>query len=260
MLPRRFPRTGPLFRAMFPAVPTCQEEFPGTVGVVPRHDEDMSIRIVLADDHPVVRGGLRALLGTIADFEVVGEAADGDAAVRETQLLRPDLVLMDVRMPGLGGVEATRRIREVAPDTAVLVLTMYDDDATVLTAMQAGARGYLLKGAEQDEIVGAIRAVVSGQAIFGPGIAGRVLDYFAAPRVPTTQPFPQLTERERDILDLLASGLRTAVIAQRLCLAPKTVSNHLTNVFAKLEVADRTEAILRAREGGLGRQQPGRPR
>ncbi|MDQ1666563.1 MAG: hypothetical protein QOH75_2594, partial [Actinomycetota bacterium] len=118
------------------------------------------MRILLADDHPVVRSGLRALLGTIEGFEVVGEAADGEAAVRETQLLRPDLVLMDVRMPGLGGVDATRRIRAVAPDTAVLVLTMYDDDATVLTAMQAGARGYLLKGAEQDEIVGAIRAVV----------------------------------------------------------------------------------------------------
>jgi DNA-binding NarL/FixJ family response regulator len=212
----------------------------------------VSARIVLADDHPVVRGGLRALLGTIEGLEVVGEAADGEAAVRETQLLRPDVVLMDVRMPGLGGVEATRRIREIAPDTAVLMLTMYDDDATVLTAMQAGARGYLLKGAEQDEIVGAIRAVVSGQAIFGPGIAGRVLDYFAAPPVPAVEPFPELTERERNILDLLAAGLRTAAIAERLYLSPKTVSNHLTNVFAKLEVADRTEAILRAREGGLG--------
>jgi DNA-binding NarL/FixJ family response regulator len=243
---------------MFPRRP----DFSGTdsrdgFGLV-RHDEAMSVRIVLADDHPVVRGGLRALLGTIPGFEVVGEAADGDSTVRETQLLRPDVVLMDVRMPGLGGIEATRRIREVAPDTAVLVLTMYDDDATVLTAMQAGARGYLLKGAEQEDIVGAIRAVVSGQAIFGPGIASRVLEYFAAPPVQSTHPFPELTERERDILDLLASGLRTALIAQRLCLSPKTVSNHLTNVFAKLEVADRTEAILRAREGGLGRDPLGR--
>ena len=143
--------------------------------------EDMTVRIVLADDHPVVRGGLRALIGTIDGLEVVGEAADGEAAVREVQLLRPDVVLMDVRMPGLGGVEAARRIREATPETAVLMLTMYDDDATVLTAMQAGARGYLLKGAEQTEIVGAIHAVVAGQVIFGPGIAGRVLDYFAAP-------------------------------------------------------------------------------
>ena len=214
--------------------------------------EDAPIRILVADDHPVVRGGLVALLRTIAGFEVVGEAADGEAAVREAQLTQPDIVLMDVRMPGLDGVEATRRIRAAVPTTRVLMLTMYDDDATVLTAMQAGARGYLLKGAEQDEIVGAIRAVVAGQAIFGPGIAGRVLDYFSAPPVPAAEPFPELTDRERDILDLLASGLRTAAIAERLFLSPKTVSNHLTSVFAKLEVADRTEAILRAREGGLG--------
>ena len=213
---------------------------------------DMTVRIVLADDHPVVRGGLRALIGTIDGLEVVGEAPDGEAAVREAQLLRPDVVLMDVRMPGLGGVEATRRIREAAPETAVLMLTMYDDDATVLTAMQAGARGYLLKGAEQGEIVGAIHAVVAGQVIFGPGIAGLVLDYFAAPPVPVAEPFPELTAREREILDLLASGRRTSAIAERLFLSPKTVSNHLTNVFAKLEVADRTEAIIRAREGGLG--------
>ncbi len=213
---------------------------------------DTAVRIVLADDHPVVRGGLRALVNTIDGLEVVGEAADGAAAVREVQLLRPDVVLMDVRMPGLGGVEAARRIREVVPETAVLMLTMYDDDATVLTAMQAGARGYLLKGAEQSEIVGAIHAVVAGQVIFGPGIAGRVLEYFAAPPPPAAEPFPELTEREREILDLLASGRRTAAIAEALFLSPKTVSNHLTSVFAKLEVADRAEAIIRARQGGLG--------
>lgn len=212
----------------------------------------MTVRIVLADDHPVVRSGLRALIDTIDGLELVAEASDGEAAVREAQLLHPDVVLMDVRMPGIGGVEATRRIRSVAPSVAVLVLTMYDDDATVLTAMQAGARGYLLKGAEQGEIVSGIHAVVAGQVIFGPGIAGLVLDYFTGLPVPTEQPFPQLTEREREILDLLASGLRTAAIADRLCLSPKTVSNHLTNVFAKLAVADRTAAILRAREEGLG--------
>ena len=212
----------------------------------------MTLRIVLADDHPVVRGGLRALIDTLDGLEVVGEAADGEAAVREVQLLRPDCVLMDVRMPGMDGVEATRRIRASVPETAVLMLTMYDDDATVFTAMQAGARGYLLKGAEQDEIVGAIRAVVSGQAIFGPGVAARVLSYFAAPPTRAAEPFPELTERERDILDLLASGRRTADIAERLFLSPKTVSNHLTSIFAKLEVADRASAIIRAREGGLG--------
>ncbi|MET1058910.1 MAG: response regulator transcription factor [Nocardioides sp.] len=213
----------------------------------------MTLRVVLADDHPVVRSGLRVLLGTIDGIEVVGEAADGEAAVREAQLLRPDIVLMDVRMPGLDGVEATRRIRERVPGVAVLVLTMFEDDATVFTAMQAGARGYLLKGAEQDEIVGALRAVASGQVIFGPGVASRVLDHFTAPPEPAVaDPFPQLTAREGEILALLADGRRTSAIADELSLSPKTVSNNLTSIFAKLEVADRAAAIIRARERGLG--------
>ena len=206
----------------------------------------------MADDHPVVRSGLRALIGTLEGLEVVGEAADGQAAVREAQLLTPDVVLMDVRMPGLDGVEATRRIRSSVPETAVLMLTMYDDDATVFTAMQAGAGGYLLKDAGQDEIATAIRAVASGQAVFGPAVAGRLLGYFSAPPEPKAEPFPELTDRERAILDLLASGHRTAVIAERLYLSPKTVSNHMTSIFAKLQVADRAAAIVRAREGGLG--------
>jgi DNA-binding NarL/FixJ family response regulator len=215
----------------------------------------MTLRVVLADDHPVVRRGLRALLTTIDGIEVVGEAADGEAAVKEAQLLAPDIVLMDVRMPGLDGVEATRRIRAAVPGVAVLVLTMFDDDPTVFTAMQAGARGYLLKGAEQDEIVGALRAVAAGQVIFGPGIASRVLDHFAAPpapAAPAAEPFPELTAREREILSLLAEGRRTSAIADRLVLSPKTVSNNLTSIFAKLEVTDRAGAIIRAREGGLG--------
>ncbi len=212
----------------------------------------MGLRILIADDHPVVRGGLRALIETLDGLEAVGEAADGEAAVREVVLLRPDVVLMDVRMPGLDGVEATRRIRRSAPGTAVLILTMYDDDATVFTAMRAGARGYLLKGADQADIVAAVRAVAAGQAVFGPGVASRVLGHFESPPAAGPDPFPQLTDREREILDLLASGRRTAEIAQRLSLSPKTVSNHLTSIFAKLEVADRTGAILRAREGGLG--------
>ena len=212
------------------------------------------IRVLIADDHPVVRSGLRALLGTLEEFEVVGEAVDGDSATRETQLSKPDVVLMDVRMPGTDGVEATRRIRAVAPDTAVLILTMHDDDATVFTAMRAGAHGYLLKGAGQDEIAGAIRAVAAGQAIFGPGIAARLLEHFsgAPPQTADDQPFPELTPREREILQLLAQGRRTAEIAAALHISPKTVSNNLTTIFGKLQVADRTAAILRAREHGLG--------
>jgi DNA-binding NarL/FixJ family response regulator len=159
---------------------------------------------------------------------------------------------MDVRMPRLDGVEATRQIVARVPGAAVLVLTMYEDDATVYTAMKAGARGYLLKDVEQDELVAAIRAVAAGQVIFGPGVAVRVLDQFTQPAPPAAGPFPELTEREREILELLARGLRTAAIAERLFLSPKTVSNHMTSIFAKLHVTDRGGAIVRAREGGLG--------
>ena len=211
------------------------------------------MRILLVDDHPVVRTGLRALIGTLEGLEVVGEADDGARAVKETLLLRPDVVLMDVRMEGMDGVEATRRIRAQAPEVAVLMMTMYDDDATVFTAMQAGARGYLLKGAGQDEIRSAVLAVAAGQAVFGPAVAARMLGLLAGPAAPAEPPFPTLTERERDILDLLAAGRRTAAIAEALHLSPKTVSNHLTAIFAKLEVADRAAAIVRAREEGLGR-------
>ncbi len=212
------------------------------------------IRILVADDHPVVRGGLVALLRTIEGLEVVGEASDGATAVREAQLTRPDVVLMDVRMPDLDGVEATRRIRAAVPSTRVLMLTMYDDDATVFTAMQAGAQGYLLKEAEQDEIVRAVRAVVAGEAIFGPGVAERVLGYFSEPPADPTPayPFPDLTERERVILELLARGRRTSEIAAELYLSPKTVANNMTSIFAKLQVASRAEAIVRAHESGLG--------
>jgi DNA-binding NarL/FixJ family response regulator len=219
-------------------------------------DDHPPIRILVADDHPVVRGGLVALLRTIDGFEVVGEAPDGESAVREAHLTRPDIVLMDVRMPGLDGVEATRRIRAAVPSTRVLMLTMYDDDSTVFTAMQAGAQGYLLKEAEQEEIVRAVRGVVSGEAIFGPGVAERVLGYFADP--PTARspdyPFPQLTERERVVLELLARGRHTTEIGAELFLSPKTVSNNLTAIFAKLQVAGRAEAIVRAHERGVGSQ------
>ena len=214
---------------------------------------DPVIRVVLADDHPVVRGGLRALLESLPAYEVVAEAVDGEGAVREVQLTRPDVVLMDVQMPGVDGLEATRRIRAATPDVAVLVLTMFDDDDTVFAAMKAGAQGYLLKGAEQGEIDRAIRAVVAGEAIFGPGVAARVLRHFAEPPAAPDVPFPQLTDREREVLDLVAAGRRNAVIAEELFLSPKTVANHISSIFAKLAVADRSAAIVRARDEGLGR-------
>ena len=211
------------------------------------------ITVVIADDHPVVRNGLRALVDSLPGLRVVGEAGDGDSAVREAQLLRPDVVVMDVRMPGTDGLEATRRITAAVPGTAVLVLTMYEDDDTVFAAMRAGARGYLLKGAEQAEIDRALRATAAGEAIFGPGVAARVLGFFAGPR-PATQPFPELTPREREILDRVAAGERNGSIARALGLAPKTVSNHLSSIFTKLAVADRAEAVQRARDGGFGRR------
>jgi DNA-binding NarL/FixJ family response regulator len=211
------------------------------------------ITVVIADDHPVVRGGLRALIASLPGFTVAGEATSGAEAVAAAATLRPDVVIMDIRMPGLNGTEATREIAAATPEVAVLVLTMVEDDETVFAAMQAGARGYLLKGADQADIDRALRAVVAGEAIFGPGIASRLLGYFSARR-PADPPFPTLTAREREILDHVAAGERNSVIARRLSLAPKTVSNHLSSIFAKLAVADRAEAIVRARDSGLGRR------
>ena len=212
------------------------------------------ISVVVADDHPVVRDGLRALIDSLDGLAVVGEATDGASAVREAQLLQPDVVVMDIRMPGVDGLEATRRIRAAVPGTAVLVLTMYEDDDTVFAAMRAGASGYLLKGAEQGEIERAVRATAAGEAIFGPGVAARVLGYFTVPRPAVEESFPELTTREREILDRVAAGERNGAIARALGLAPKTVSNHLSSIFVKLAVADRSEAIVRAREGGFGRR------
>jgi DNA-binding NarL/FixJ family response regulator len=226
-------------------------------------DPERQIRVLVVDDHPVVRRGLTALIESLPGLEVAGEASDGESAVREALLARPDVVLMDVQMPGLSGIEATKRIGVSMPDVPVLMLTMYDDDATVFTAMQAGARGYLLKGADQDEIERALRAVVAGEAIFGPGVAARVLSFFGSGSSSPERdsPFPELTPREREILELLADGRRNNAIATQLHLSPKTVGNHLTAVFAKLRVASREEAIVLAREHGLGvskdRRRPG---
>jgi DNA-binding NarL/FixJ family response regulator len=212
----------------------------------------VSIRVLLVDDHVLVRDGLAALLDGLGGFDIVGEAGTGSEAVKQAQMLRPDAVLMDVRLPDIDGVEATRRIRRALPDTAVLMLTMFDDDATVFAAMRAGAQGYLLKDAEPEDVAAAIRAVTSGQAIFGPGIAQRMLTFLSAAQPRVDYPFPQLTERERLILERLAAGRRTPEIATELCLARKTVSNQLTSVFAKIGVADRAEAVVKARDSGLG--------
>jgi DNA-binding NarL/FixJ family response regulator len=213
-----------------------------------------TVRVVLADDHPVVRAGLSALLSSLPDIEVLAVASDGRAAVKEVVLHRPDVAVLDLQMPGQDGFAATREIVRTAPEVAVLILTMFDDDDSVFAAMRAGARGYVVKGAEQEEIGRAIRAVASGEAIFGPGVAQRVLRFFAAP-APVAEPFPQLTTREREILDLLAAAMPNSMIATRLGLSPKTVANHLSSIFTKLQVADRAQAILRARDAGLGVRQ-----
>ena len=212
------------------------------------------IKVAVADDHPVVRDGLRALFASLPDTELVAEAATGREAVRAAVTERPDVLVMDLRMPDLDGIAATAEIGRLAPEVAVLVLTMFEDDESVFAAMRAGARGYLVKGASQEEISHAISGVAAGGAIFGPGVARRVLQYFAAPPSVAEVPFPELSPREREVLDLIAAGLPNAAIAQRLGLAGKTVGNHISTIFAKLQVASRAEAIVRAREAGLGRK------
>ena len=212
-----------------------------------------ALRVLIADDHPIFLKGIRALLATIPDIEVVGEAATGEDAITAAANLQPDVVLMDIQMPGISGVEATRQILFASPHIRVLVVTMFEDDYTVFAAMRAGARGYIVKGASPDEMLRAIRAVGSGEAIFSPAIAVRLMNFFAAPKpaVPA-QTFPELSEREREILDLIAQGASNAEIASRLVLSPKTVRNHVSNIFSKLQVADRAHAIIRGREAGLG--------
>jgi DNA-binding NarL/FixJ family response regulator len=213
------------------------------------------IRVVLVDDHPVYRDGLSMLLESMDGVDVVATAADGEEAIAVVDGADADVVVMDVQMPRLDGIAATREVVSRHPHLAVVVLTMSEDDETVFAAMRAGARGYLVKGASQHEILSAIRAVDRGELVFGAAIARRVAEFFAAG--PATAPaagvFPQLTAREREILDLLAAGRSNPQIAQALFLSPKTVRNNVSNIFAKLQVADRAEAIVRARDAGLGR-------
>jgi DNA-binding NarL/FixJ family response regulator len=210
------------------------------------------IRILLVDDHSSFLAGLEALLATVGGLTAVGRAESGEQAVAAAAELQPDVVLMDLNMPGIDGVEATRRIVATSPHIAVLVLSMYDDDDQVFGALKAGARGYLLKGADRGELVRAIRGVASGEAIFGPAIARRLVAFFGARPAVEATIFPELTEREREILDLIARGLNNPDISQRLVLSPKTIRNHVSNIFSKLQVADRAQAIVRAREAGLG--------
>jgi DNA-binding NarL/FixJ family response regulator len=208
-------------------------------------------RILIADDHALFRSGLRALFESLEGIEVVGEAVNGREAVELAEQLQPDIVLMDIQMPEMDGIEATRRLAASRPATAVLVLTMHEDDESVFSAMRAGARGYLLKGAAQDDVSRAIMAVGRGEAIFGPAVATQILKFFTTGNRPA-EPFPELTAREKEILDLVAAGLSNPEIAQRLFLSPKTISNNVSLIFDKLQVADRSKAIVRARRAGLG--------
>lgn len=214
------------------------------------------IRLLIADDHEPFRRGLRAMLRGERDLVIEGEAADGPTAFARAEALQPDVVLMDLRMPVLDGLEATRRILHTSPHIRVLVFTMADDAESVFTALQAGARGYLVKGALKADVLRAIRAVASGDAIFGPAVAQRLLHHFATARVPIGgAAFPELTEREQEVLGLLAHGRGNQEIAERLGLSPKTIRNHVANICTKLQVADRAQAVLRARDAGLGRRQ-----
>jgi DNA-binding NarL/FixJ family response regulator len=214
------------------------------------------IRILIADDHPLFRDGLRALLESVPDMQILGEAATGDEALTQAHALQPDVILMDLKMPGLNGIEATRRILRTSPHIRILVITMFEDDDSVFAAIRAGARGYLLKGAVQEETLRAIRAVAHGEAIFGPAVAERLMHYFGSTRpIAKSGPaqfFPELTEREYEILNLIAQRKSNADIAARLVLSPKTVRNHVSNILSKLQVADRTEAMHAAWTVGLG--------
>jgi DNA-binding NarL/FixJ family response regulator len=212
-----------------------------------------AIRVLLADDHPVFRHGLRDLLEDVEHVQVVGEASTGEDAVRLADAIQPDVVLMDVKMPGMSGIEASRRIHEVCPSARILILTMFQDDGTVFAAMRAGARGYVLKDADKEDLLRAVQSVARGEAIFSPAVATRVLDYFSGSTSgPPRESFPMLTDRERDLLHLLARGQSNSEIAADLGLTTKTVSNYVSSILGKLQVADRAQAILRAREAGLG--------
>jgi len=213
------------------------------------------ISILIADDAPAFRSGLRALLKSANELALVGEAATGGEVIRLAAELQPDIILMDINMPGGNGIEATRRILNTSPHIGIIILTMFEEDDSVFTAMRAGARGYMLKGALKAEILRAIQTVGGGGVVFGAAIAQRMMRYFAGIKpVEPSDLFPELTDREREILSLIAQGRNNAEIAQRLTLSGKTIRNHITNIFSKLQVADRAQAIIRARDAGLGKK------
>ena len=213
------------------------------------------ISILIADDEPAFRSGLRALLKSANELALVGDAATGNEVIRLAADLQPDIILMDINMPGINGIEATRRILNTSPHIGILILTMFEDDDSVFTAMRAGARGYLLKGTLKAEILRAIQTVSAGGVVFGAAIAQRMMRYFSGLKpVEPAALFPELTDREREILSLIAHGHNNAEIAQRLTLSGKTIRNHITNIFSKLQVADRAQAIVRARDAGLGKK------
>jgi DNA-binding NarL/FixJ family response regulator/class 3 adenylate cyclase len=241
-----------IFQLIIPGLP-C--DFPA-IQLTRTKDSAMdTIHVLIADDHTLFREGLRALFTALPDIEVVGEAAEGETAIQQVDALQPDVVLMDINMPGVNGIEATRRILRDHPNLGVIMVTMLEDDASVFSAMRAGARGYVLKGAHHDEILQAIRAVAAGQAVFGPAIAARMMNFFQAlnpaGQAAHSAAFPERTEREREVLTLIAQGVSNKEIAEKLVISMKTVSNHITNIFSKLQVADRAQAIIRAREAGL---------
>ncbi|HSB90800.1 MAG TPA: response regulator transcription factor [Anaerolineales bacterium] len=219
------------------------------------------IRVLIADDHRLFRDGLRALLNSAPDLEVVGEAGGGEEVVAKAAEVRPDVILMDLQLPGINGVEATRRILGSQPSVNVLVLTMFEDTDTVLAAMRAGARGYILKDTEEEALLRSVRAVASGEALFGPGVAERLMRYLAeATPSAGRAAFPELTDREREVLSLLAQGLSNQAVADHMGISLKTARNHVSNILGRLQVADRTEAVARARAAGLGAEKKGRLR
>ncbi len=213
-----------------------------------------ALRVLIVDDHPLFRKGMRALLATLPDMDVVGEAATGQESIELAASMQPDVVLMDLQMPDGGGLAAIRQITTTSPHVHVLVITLFEDDDSVFAALRAGALGYVLKDAEELEMMRAIRAVGSGEAIFSPAIAARLMGYFAHTRMSIPKEvFPELTGREREILNMIARGETNATIAGRLTISLKTVRNHVANIYSKLQVADRAQAAIRARDAGLGK-------